>query len=290
MNNLTKNILLFPFNILYKISPSLTLRILFRIKQGYKLNLKNPETYNEKLQWIKLNDKNCLMPICCDKYMVRKFVYEQGAGNILNELYWSGENPEDIPFDKLPEKFVIKVTHGSTFNIICKENGKLNRQKTIKLCRKWLKAKFLPCYGEWFYGKIKPKVIVEKFLESDDGKQLRDYKVFCFNGEPQYIRIDSDRFTEHKNDIFTVNWERVMNANMGFPCSKNDFKKPECLDKMLEYARLLSAPFLHARVDFYIINNVVYFGEITFTNGAGFDKFSSYQFDLEMGNKLKLPM
>lgn len=288
MNTLTKNIILAPFNLMYKIAPKTTLSLLFRLKQGYRLNLNAPKTYNEKLQWIKLNDKNKYMPQCCDKYTVRDFVKKQGLEHILNEMYWEGVNPEDIPFDKLPDKFVIKVTHGSTFNIICTDKNNLDKKDVIKKCRKWLKAKFLPCYGEWFYGKVPPRIIVEKYLESDDGAQLRDYKVLCFNGEPYYIKIDSDRFSGHKNDIFTTEWERVPNVHMGFPCSEYQFIKPNCLDEMLEYSRKLSNAFLHARVDFYIVQGKVYFGEITFTNGAGFDKFSSYEFDLELGNRLKL--
>lgn len=288
MNNLTKNIILFPFNLIYKISPSLCLRILFRIKQGYKLDLKNPKTYNEKLQWIKLYDKNPLMPICCDKYSVRSYVESKGCGEILNELYWEGFNPADIPFDDLPDKFVIKVTHGSTFNIICKDKSKLNTKEAIDKCNKWLKAKFLPCYGEWFYGVEKPRIIVEKFIESEDNQQLRDYKVFCFNGEPKFIRVDSDRFVDHKMDIYDIKWNRINGEHMGCHCSNYDFAQPEVLDSLLNYARILSKDFKHVRVDFYLVNNVIIFGEMTFTNGAGFDKFSSYKFDLLMGEELRL--
>lgn len=288
MNNSTKNIILAPFNLLYKISPAAELKLLFRLQQGYSLDLKNPKTFNEKLQWIKLYDKNPLMTECCDKYAVRRVVSDLGCENILNELYWSGYDPEKIPFDELPDQFVIKVTHGSTFNIFCRDKKSLDRQYVIRACKKWLKDPYLPCYGEWFYGKVKPRVIVEKFIESTDDEQLRDYKVFCFHGEPKYVRIDSDRFTDHKSDFFTSDWERVSGANTGFHCSNRDFEKPEELDDLLKYARKLSSPFMHARVDFYIADHKVIFGEITFTSGAGFNRFSSYDFDLEMGSHLHL--
>lgn len=287
MNNITKNIILTPLNLLYKINPEAELKLLFFIKQRYLLNLHNPLTYNEKLQWIKLFNHNPLMPICCDKYTVREFVSSQGGEKLLNNLIWQGYNPEEIPFDNMPERFVIKVTHGSTFNIICENKNKLNRDEVITSCKKWLKAKFLPCYGEWFYGKVKPRVIVEEYLEDNSG-QLRDYKVFCFNGEPKYIRIDSDRFTKHKMDVFTPEWQRITGAHMGYPCSEYEIERPKCLLELLEAARTLSKPFLHARIDFYIVRDAVIFGEITFTNGAGFDRFSSYDFDLEMGNQLEL--
>lgn len=288
MNNLIKNIILFPFNCLYRIAPEKEIKLLFWIQEGYRLNLENPRTYNEKIQWIKLNDHNSLMPECCDKFAVRGIVKKLGCGNILNELIWDGFDPNQIPFDVLPDKFVIKVTHGSTFNIICTDKSQLDRGETVKQCRRWLKAKFLPCYGEWFYGKVKPRIIIEKYIESKDDVQLRDYKVFCFNGEPRLIRVDTDRFTDHKMDVFTAEWKRIPGAHMGYHCSGREFEKPVVLDEMLEYARKLSKPFLHARVDFYITGNKIIFGELTFTNGAGFDRFSSYEFDLEMGNMLKL--
>lgn len=288
MNNLIKNAILAPFNVLYKISPEVDLKLLFFIKQHYRLNLDEPKTYNEKLQWIKLYDHNSLMPICCDKYTVREFVRKQGCGEILNELYWEGFNPNEIPFESLPEKFVIKVTHGSTFNIICKDKSKLNKEKAINDCKKWLNAKFLPCYGEWFYGKEKPRVIVEKFIESTDDDQLRDYKVFCYNGEPEFIRVDTDRFTDHKDRIYDKEWKLLDGVHMGHGFGYREINRPNCLNDLLNYSRILSKPFLHARVDFYIVDNQPIFGEITFTNGAGFDRFSSYDFDLRIGNLLNL--
>lgn len=290
MNTLTKNVILTPLNMLYKVSPRKTLELLFRIKQGYSLNLDCPKTFNEKLQWIKLYDRNPQMPYCCDKYEVRSFVEKQGCGEILNHLIWQGNAPEDIPFDILPEKFVIKVTHGSTFNVICTDKSKLNKEETVRNLKKWLKVKFLPCYGEWFYGKVKPRIIVEDFIESADDKQLRDYKVFCFNGVPKLIRVDMDRFTQHKADIFDVEWNHIPKAGMGFPLSGRVIERPVCLEKMLKYAEILSKPFHHARVDFYIVGSRIIFGEITFTNGAGFDRFSSYDFDLQMGQMLTLPI
>lgn len=288
MDNLVKNVVLTPFNLLYKVSPEWDLRLLFRIKQGYSLSLKDPKTFNEKLQWIKLNDRNPLMPKCCDKYAVRQFVEEQGCREILNHLIWQGLDPEQIPFDKLPEKYVIKVTHGSTFNIIQNGSKRITKNEVVEKCNKWMKSKFLACYGEWFYGVEKPRVIVEDFIESKDDEQLRDYKVFCFNGIPRVIRVDTDRFTEHKMDFYDADWNRIEGAGMGYPVSGRQFSKPVCLNRLLKYAAKLSSPFHHARVDFYIVEEKIYFGEITFTNGAGFDRFSSYDFDLMMGNWLDI--
>lgn len=279
-----------PLNYLYAISPELELKLIFRLKQGYKLNLKNPVTYNEKLQWIKLYDHNPLMPKCCDKYTVRSYVEDKGCGAILNELIWQGMNPEEIPFDKLPRQCVIKVTHGSTFNIICPDTTKINRKEVVKKCRKWLKAKFLPCYGEWFYGVEKPRIIVEKYLEGGE-HGLCDYKVYCFHGKPCYVSVDSGRGSEgHIKNIYDTEWNLMKGYEMAYPCSDIMDEKPECLDELLKYAKILSEDFLHARVDFFIVEGKVIFGEITFTNSAGFGNVSPKEFAKSMGNCLKLPL
>lgn len=290
MDNIIKSIILTPFNLLYRISPETELRLLFRLKCGYSLNLSNPKTYNEKIQWIKLYDKNPLMAQCCDKYAVRDYVRAKGCSEILNELIWEGFHPEDIPFDELPDQFVIKVTHGSTFNIICKSKNELDRDYAIKKCKKWLKAKFLEAYGEWFYGVERPRIIVEKYLDDGYGR-LRDYKIYCFNGEPKFIGVDSgdDHAGTHFKDIYTTNWELLPGYEMAYPNSGIAIKKPDALEDLLKYATILSQDFLHARTDFYIVDNKVIFGEITFSNSAGFGRVVPEEFSLAMGEYLKLP-
>ena len=288
MNTVTKNIVLAPFNILYKIAPALELKLMFKLKQGYSLNLKNPKTYNEKLQWIKLYDKNEWMPKCCDKYAVREYIEKMGCTELLNTLYWHGTNPDNIPYDDLPDKFVIKVTHGSTFNIIVTDKSKLNKEETKKKLQKWLKAKFIPCYGEWFYGKIPPQIIIEQFLEDGHGNDLYDYKVFCFNGKAKLVDVHCGRFGTHKRNIYDMNWN-LQKVNFKYD-NFDGVEKPEVFDELIEKAELLSSTFHHARVDFFIVNQKIYFGEITFTNGAGFDRITPYDFDIKMGNWLKLPI
>lgn len=289
MNTLAKNLILFPFNLLYKISPELELKLMFRLKQGYSLDLKNPETFSQKLQWIKLYDKNELMPLCCDKYTVRGYVEDMGCGEILNELYWHGTDPEQIPYDTLPDQFVIKVTHGSTFNIIVKDKNKLDRQEVSKKIRKWLKADYLACYGEWFYGQVPPRIIVEKYLEDKNGQELRDYKVFCFNGKAKLIDVHSGRFDGHKRNLYDLNWNFLEDVYIKFDHGEV-IPKPEVLEEMLQYAETLSKRFLHARVDFFIVNGKIYFGELTFTSGAGFSVIKPRSFDVEMGKMLELPL
>ena len=288
MNTQTKNLILAPFNLLYKLAPAAELQLMFRLKQKYPLNLKAPKTYNEKLQWIKLYDKHPDMPRCCDKFTVREFITEMGGGELLNELYWEGFDPEKIPYDTLPEQFVIKVTHGSTYNIIVQDKKTLDIPETTKKLKGWLKSKFIACYGEWFYGKVPPRIIVEKYLEDPQMGELLDYKVFCFNGKAKLVDVHSGRFGEHKRNIYDRDWQFLEAVNFKYPHGPL-LPKPAQLDAMLSWAETLSAPFTHARIDFFLVEGKLIFGEVTFTNGAGFDPITPREFDLEMGSWLQLP-
>lgn len=281
-----KSIILFPLNVLYSINKGWALKVLFRLKNGYSLNLKNPKTFNEKLQWVKLNYKHPLLTKLVDKYTVREYVSEK-CPETLNTLIWNGFDAKDIPWDKLPDKFVIKVTHGSGFNIICKDKSKLDKELCEKKLNNWLKEKFIKCYGEWFYGVERPRIIVEEFLDSGDGKEPTDYKILCFDGKPKYIIVDTDRFVGHKRNIYDLDWNFKENCAMDFP---NDvpMEKPENLSELLHYAEILSEGFPSVRVDLYSINGKIYFGEMTFTNGAGFDKITPHEFDLELGSYFNL--
>lgn len=288
MDNLKKNAILTPFNLLYRMSPELTLKILFRLKVGYPLNLEHPRTYNEKLQWIKLHDCNPLMAQCCDKYAVRAYVESKGCGKYLNDLLWQGFNPEDIPFDNLPGRYVVKVTHGSTFNIIVDGTKSVNREEVVAKCRKWLRAKFLPCYGEWFYGMEQSRIVVEKYLEGDGGNGLFDYKIFCFNGEPRMVAVYSDRDVACREDLFDLDWNETEYVGT-YPKSGKRIAKPVCLDEVVSAAKTLSANCCHARVDFFACDGRPVFGELTFTFSAGFARFGTIDMDNVMGDWLKLP-
>ncbi len=286
MNYRLKSILLFPMNVLYSINPKLEIKLMFWLKQGYKLNLKHPKTYNEKINWQKIYYENELFSVCSDKYHVREFVESKGCGEFLNELLWSGFNAEDIPFDTLPEKFVIKVTHGSGFNIICSDKSKLNRKETIKKLNKWLKTKFLRCYGEHWYGKKRPRIVVEKYLEDVANPRLFDYKFFCFNGEPRYFYVDTWKNGEHHINMYDVEFKLLPHVSLGYPLDlESKIEKPSNFDEMLEVSRKLSQGFPHVRVDLYSIGgNKTVFGEMTFSKGAGFDRILPKEFDEEMGD------
>lgn len=293
MNTIAKNAVLAPFNALYAVSPELCLRALFRIKQGYPLNLEDPKTFSEKIQWIKLYDRNPLMPRCADKYEVRGYVKERGCGKCLNELLWHGSDPAEIPFNKLPERYVVKVTHGSTFNIIVDGTEPVNREDIVRKCRKWLKTKFLPCYGEWFYGRsggVEPSVIVEKYIESNGDSGLDDYKVFVMNGKAVLTLVCTGRTADaHYEACYDSDWNLIEGVDMGEERWGRPVPRPVCFNEMVDTAERLAAPFNHARVDFYVVDGMLIFGEITFTSGSGFDKFHPYGFDVELGDKLRLP-
>lgn len=289
MNYYLKNIILFPMNLLYSINPKIELKLMFYLKQRYKLRLNNPQTYNEKINWQKLYYHNSMMSICSDKYLVRDYVKKHECEHILNELFWQGENPEDIPYDKLPDQFVIKVTHGSGFNIICSEKSKLDFKKTSKSLRKWLKSKYIKCYGENWYGREKPRIVVEKYLKNNDGSALFDYKFFCFNGEPEYVYVDTWKDGGHHINMYDINFNLLKNVSLGYPTDfSDDVVMPDNYQEMIEIARKLSKDFPHVRVDLYNVNGKIIFGEMTFSKGAGFDRILPYEFDLQMGKNFNV--
>lgn len=286
MNKFIKKIVLKPLNFMYTIDREFALKLLFFIKNGYRLKIDNPITYNEKLQLVKLYYKNNLLPKLVDKYTVREYV-SKICPDILNEEYWNGFDAKFIPWDDLPEKFVIKVTHGSGYNIICTNKNKINKIEVSKKLENWLNEKFIKCYGEWFYGVEKPRIIIEKYLDDGTGKVPIDYKLFCFNGEPKYIIVDTDRFNGHKRNVYDLEWNFKDGYTLDFPNGK-PIEKPKELPELIDIASKLSKGFPHVRVDLYIIKGKVFFGELTFTNGAGFDKIRPYEFDVELGNLFQI--
>lgn len=285
-----KAALLIPFNILYKINPKAEIKLMYRIKQGRKLDLEHPDCFNAKIQWTKFYGDCQLFPVCSDKYTVREYLIKEDCSEILNELIWQGFDPEDIPFDSLPDEFVIKVTHGSGFNILCRDKKKLDIDLTRQKLKKWLSYKFLPCYGEWWYGIEKPRIIIEKMLKNQDGSNLFDYKFFCFEGEPKYVYIDTWKNNDHFIDMCDMDLNIIPGINMGYPCDPSGkFEKPPRYNEMVEYARKLSKPFKHVRVDMYNCDGKIVFGELSFSKGAGFDRISPFSFDVELGSHWKVP-
>ena len=203
---------------------------------------------------------------CADKYAVREFVTERIGAQYLNELIAVYETVNDIDFEQLPNRFVLKVTHGSGFNLICKDKQEINWKEEVKKLKRWQNTNYQLYNREWVYKNISPRIICEKYLEQDDGTELKDFRFFCFNGEPKFIAVDFDIIdkTKTRRNIYDLEWN-LLDVEISYPneLSKR-VSKPEKLSEMIEISRELSSGFPHARVDLYYVNNRIIFGEITF--------------------------
>lgn len=253
-----------------------------------QLNLDNPVTYNEKLQWLKINDHNPAYCQMVDKIEAKKVVADIiGEEHIIPTLgVWN--NFDEIDFASLPDQFVLKCSHDSGGVVVCKNKTNLDFQKARKKLEKSLSQNYYWHGREWPYKSIKPRILAEKYMEDESGYELKDYKIFCFHGEPKMIQVDYDRFTSHKRNLYTVDWQYI-DASIQYPTdSTRMIPKPQALDEMLLMAKQLSKGYIHVRTDFYCINEKVYFGEMTFYHESGFAKFQPESFGVTMGNWLDL--
>ena len=266
------------------------LMLQYYIKHKRKLNLKNPKRYTEKLQWYKLYYRNPLMTQCVDKYQVRKYITSKGLEYILTPLLNVYNSIDDVDWDELPQKFALKTTNGSGTNYFCKDKYAIKIDEIKTQFKDFFVQSNTSAGREWVYGKCEPKIIVEELLEDDSQKDnsICDYKFMCFNGKPEYIVYDVDRFTNHKRNIYDTNWKNL-NVASDCPCSENKIAPPENLDKMLEIAKVLSEDFPAVRVDLYSIKGKIYFGELTFFPWSGYVQYTPDQFDFDAGEKFILP-
>lgn len=199
------------------------------------------------------------------------------------------EHFDDIDFDKLPDKFVLKCTHDSGGLVICRDKSKFDKEAARKKLEKCLKRNYFLYGREWPYKNVPPRIIAEKYMVDESGVELKDYKIFCFHGVPKIIEVDFNRFVGHKRNLYTTSWE-LIDLEICYPSDEN-FKiaKPEHLEKLLQLATVLSQDIPHIRTDFYVINGKIYFGELTFCHGSGFEKFIPEEWDKIFGDWLKLP-
>lgn len=263
----------------------------FRKILGREVDLENPTKFNDKLQWLKLNWFDLEAIKCADKFEVRQFIEERIGQEYLNKLYGVYESVDEINIDILPSSFVLKGTHGSGFNIVCRDKSKMNWHQEFKKMRRWLKTNYYLQNREWVYKDIKPRIICEKFIEQENGEELRDYRFFCFNGEPKFIAVDFS-ITNKKNtrrNLYDLKWN-LMSQEISYPKELSiTVNKPEKLDEMIDLSKKLSSSFPHARVDFYYIKEKIIFGEITFFHQSGMGKIKPLEFEDEMGSWLQLP-
>jgi hypothetical protein len=261
----------------------------YKKKFGYKLNLKDPKTFTEKINWKKIYDHNPLYTYCTDKFLVRNYVTEKIGPEYLIPLIQVVDRAKDVCFDKLPESFIVKANHGCCWNKIVFDKNKLNdkdKASIIKLCNCWLKKNYYIWGREHQYKYIKPKIIVEKLLLDECGGLPEDYKFFCFNGNVEFFTVEIDRFENHTRKIFDKNWNEL-NFSLGdLEIYKGQIERPINLDMMLKIVTKLSENFSFVRVDLYNVRNKIYFGELTFTPNNGHGKFYPSIYDFFYGQKL----
>lgn len=260
--------------------------IMYFIKMKKKLNLNNPKTFGEKMQYIKLYGNLELNSNFVDKYEVREYIKNAIGEQYLNELLGVYESVEQINFNSLPEKFVLKVTHGSGYNIICNDKKNFDIDEAKNKINEWMKESYYIKGKEPQYKNIKPRIICEKYLQDESG-ELRDYKFFCFSGKPRFIQVDSNRFSCHTRDFYDSYWNKL-NLTFKYENSDNKIEKPDKLDEMLQLCEILSREFPFIRVDFYFVNNNIYFGELTFNPENGYGQFNPLSEDLKIAELIDL--
>ncbi len=262
----------------------------YKYQTGKTLNLDDPKDFNEKIQWLKIYYKPPILTQLVDKYDVRSYVSDRVGGNYLNKVYGVYERPEDIDFNVLPERFVLKATHGYDMNLVVKDKWKLDVSKTGELTRRWLARNHYYHAGmEWAYKNIKPRLIAEKFMEEKGKDHINDYKFYCFDGVPRFLQVDLDRGNNHSRSFYDMQWERLPLVVKGNRIAEGEIPKPENFDEMVEVVRKLSADFPLVRVDLYNLDGKIVFGEMTFYPGDGRAQFEPEQYNKILGDYIKLP-
>ncbi|MBR4721087.1 MAG: glycosyl transferase [Clostridia bacterium] len=265
------------------------LEFLYKLKLGKKLDLENPQTFNEKMQWIKLYDKKPEYTVMADKYAVKKYISDKIGEEYVIPLIGVWDNYDDIDFDKLPNQFVLKATHNSGGLCICKDKGKFDKESVRKTFVKVLKKDYFYHMREWPYKNVPRRIIAEKYMEDKDTETLVVYKVFNFGGEPKIIQvIQNDKKENEVIDYFDTEWN-LLELRQNFNNSNNPTKRPECLQKMLELSSVLSKDIPFVRVDWYVINGRLYFSEFTFFSDAGMAAFTPEEWDYKLGSWISLP-
>lgn len=265
------------------------LQLNYYAHMGRKLDLKQPRTYTEKLQWLKLYDRDPRYPMLVDKLAVRRYIAQTVGQAYLVPLLGAWDRAEDVDFDSLPRQFVLKCTHDSGGVLLCPDKEQLDRQQAIQKLRKWMNRNYYWKNREWPYRSVKPRILAEAYLQ-EDGQPLRDYKFFCFDGAAKLMFVVTDRQSskETKFDFFDMDY-RHLPVCSGHPNSQIPPEKPGQFSKMRHLAQQLSQDFPHLRVDFYEVGGKVYVGELTLYHWGGMVPFDPPHYDAEFGQWLSLP-
>ena len=262
----------------------------YRLRMKKELSLENPRTFNEKLQWLKINDRKDIYTTMVDKYEAKKYVANIIGGEYIIPTLGIYGKFEEIDFDKLPNQFVIKCTHDSGGLAIVKDKSKMDLRKIRKKINKSLKRNYYYIGREWPYKNVKPRIIVEKYMEDKNNEFMRDYKIFCFNGKPEIMYL-SEGLEDHKTaGISFYDMDMKLTG-----CRRSDYRpiayvpeKPKNFEKMKEFSAILSKGIPHLRVDWYEINGKLYFGELTFSTCGGMMPFEDENWDKKLGDLIDL--
>jgi|SRR5690625_3290170 len=256
----------------------------YKRHMGEEINWDNPTNFNEKMQWLKVNWRDTLATKCADKYSVREYIKNTIGEQYLTKLLGVYNNVDEINVNDLPEKFVLKGTHGSGMNVICTDKHSVDWGYKRKTLNGWLKTNYYYGTREWVYKDITPRIICEEYL----GDNPVDYKLYCFGGEPKYWFVVTDRSSEVRADYFELNWKKAP-FRWIYPPNITTPKRPEKSEEMIDLARKLSKPFPFVRVDFYEIDGKIFFGELTFFHGNGLGKYMPTEYNEILGQMLTLP-
>lgn len=274
------------FHFFDKWSDEKYLKLIYRIKFKEDLNLDKPITFNEKLNWLKINDRNPYYTKLADKIEVKKIVEEKVGKEYVNPTIKEYNNFDEIDFEELPNKFVLKCNHNSGGLAICTDKAKFNINKAKKDINKSLKENYYYKLREWPYKEIKPRLLIEEYIEDDTEKDLKDYKFFCFNGVPKmvYLTVKNDNIWENFYDLEF----KPIDLIHGMPRYSKEFKKPENFEKMIEIATELSKNIPFVRIDLHNIKGKILFGEYTFYDWGGMMPFKDEKWDKKLGEYIKL--
>lgn len=273
------------------IPDKLFLRIKFRLYMGYWMDFSSPKTFNEKLQWLKVYNRKSIMTDMVDKVEAKNYVAKRIGEEYIIPTLDIYESVNDINFENLPDKFVLKCTHDSGGLVICKDKKNLDINTTKKKLAKSLKNNYYYKHREWPYKNVKPRIIAEQYMEDESGYELKDYKFFCFDGDVKMLFIATDRSVpneETKFDFYDADFKHLPFTN-GHPNAKRELKRPKGFEKMKELASKLSKGHPHLRVDFYDVNGKIYFGELTFYHWSGMVPFKPKEWDYKIGEWIELP-
>lgn len=275
----------------YKWMPDeLYLKKEFKIRMGKDLNLDNPQTFNEKLQWLKIHDRKPEYTVMVDKYAVKQYVADRIGEEYVIPTLGVWNHFDDIDFDALPNQFVLKCTHDSGGVAICKDKSTFDKVAAKRKIEHCLRRKYYYIHREWPYKNVPPRIIAEKYMSEDGNDEINDYKLMCFNSKVKATFVCSNRFSDEGLNVtfYDTNWKR-MPFERHYAASSGEISKPKTYEEMVSLAERLAQHISFIRVDFYEVKGKLYFGELTFFPGSGFKEFNPDEWDKTLGDWIKLP-